>query len=153
MTSNQENTTPKRRGRPRKSDAPHLTGDRPKRIPISGDRQKMEVPESAKDPNYFYYWFNDQNNDIYNAKQAGYVHVQKDELPGRYYGVDTADSESSVVSMRVGQGVTAYLMKQPKAYREEDVAAYNARVDESERALKEKLNSRRDGQYGSVTID
>jgi len=153
MTSNQTTTTPKRRGRPRKVDNVHLQGSRPKRVPISGARPKMEVPKEALDPNYFYYWFNDVNNDIYHAKQAGFVHVQVDEVPLSNFGVDTSNSGSSDVSMRVGQGVTAFLMKQPKEFRDEDVAAYNARVDESESALKEKLNSGQDGQYGKVTID
>ena len=153
MTSNQDQTTtPKKRGRgrPRKIE---VQEKRPTRVPISGDRLKMEVPEEAKDPNYFYYWFNDVNNDVYHAKRAGYVHVQKEELPYTEFGVDTSESESSIVSMRVGRGVTAFLMKQPMEYRNEDQAAYNARVDKSELAMKEKLNSGQDGQYGKVTID
>lgn len=151
---NSETNQPKKRGRPARGESRAETG-RPKRIPISGSRLRMNVPEEVKDPNFFYYWFNDVNNDIYRAKQAGYVHVLQSEV-GNSIGekdVDSAQSESSVVSMRVGQGVTAYLMKQPMEYRKEDMDAYHAEIDKSEAALKQKLNSGQDGQYGKVTIN
>lgn len=152
MTSETE-TQPKKRGRPARGES-RAEVTRPKRIPISGSRLRMQVPEQAKDPNYHYAWFNDVNNDIYNAKQAGFEHVLRSEF-GDAIGdrdVDSANSESSIVSMRVGQGVTAYLMKQPMEYKVEDDAIRDAETDATEADLFRKFNSEQDGHYGKVKI-
>lgn len=124
-----------------------------KRIPLSGERYRMKLDESRLDPDFFYRWVNDTGSDLRKFKDAGYIHVMSDE--GVVYGersVDTADSTSSVVSMDVGLGVTAYLMKQPMRFHEEDVALHNQQVDESEADLKSRLNSGKDGTYGEVKI-
>jgi hypothetical protein len=109
----------------------------------------MNYSEEAKDPNYYYYWFNDVNDDIHRAKLAGFEHVKAEshEVGGR--GVDSSKTDTSIISMPVGQGVTAYLMRQPMEYRNEDLAIRNANVNATEESL---LNSRQEGRYGDIKI-
>jgi hypothetical protein len=53
----------------------------------------------------------------------------------------------------VGNGVTAFLMKQPREYYEEDQKAMHDLVDQREGDMKRSLNSGDNGTYGEVTID
>lgn len=130
----------------------HLNREaRPTRVPMSGRRIRMEVPESMKEPGYFYYWFNDNSDDIQRAKAAGFEHVTQTDAPIGGRGVDGASSEG-VVSMNVGKGVTAYLMKQPMEFREEDVAARDRHINEVERTIHRTLDGENAGTYGKIEI-
>lgn len=149
MTSNTNTTkTTAQRGRPSTQRA-----DRPKRVPMSGQRMRMEISAEEKDPNFHYAWINDDKDLIFRAKRAGYEHVHIDELPSwGQVDVDSANSTDSLVSMPVGQGKTAYLMKLPKEYFEEDMKAHADLVDAREADLKKELNSGQNGTYGEVNI-
>ncbi|MBT8449326.1 MAG: hypothetical protein KJO69_06530 [Gammaproteobacteria bacterium] len=141
-------TTVKKRGRP----ATKTTRtERPRRVPMSGQRMRMHIEEEDKDPNYHYGWINDTSGLIQRAKRAGYENVLVSEIPSwGELGVDSANSTSSVISMKVGPDTTAYLMKQPMEYYEEDQAATKAITDSREADMKKELNSRQEGTYGKV---
>lgn len=141
-----------RQTRTRKNTA---TSNRPKRVPMSGSHKRMHVDEEFQDPNFHYAWINDQKDLIFRAKRAGFEHVTQEEMP-LFGGVDVdapADRNSSFISMPVGHGTIAYLMKQPMEYYEEDRAAMDAIVDGREGDLKKSLNSGNNGTYGNVDID
>lgn len=136
------------RGRPKTSRA-----ERPKRVPMSGSRQRMKVDDEYKDPAFHYAWINDQKDLIHRAKRAGYEHVETSEMP--FWGStdsEASGSTSSIISMNVGKGVTGYLMKQPIEFYNEDRAEMDKVVDDRESDMKKTLNSGKDGTYGEVTI-
>ena len=144
-------TTVKTRGRP----STKVTGaKRPQRIPMSGLRKRMHIDVEDQDPNFHYAWINDQVDLISRAKRAGFEHVTIAEMPqwGTAPDVDSASPASSLVSIKVNATTTAYLMKQPMEYYEEDRAAINALVDAREADMKKSLNSGQNGTYGKVEI-
>lgn len=135
-----------RRGRPPKS-------SRPERVPMNGQRLRMELNEEECDPAFHYAWINDDKDLIYRAKRAGYEHVTLDEVPSwGQTSVDSANPVDSLVSMPVGQGKTAFLMKQPMEYYEQDREASDNIVNDREADLKKSLNSGQNGTYGAVEI-
>jgi len=120
---------------------------------MSGQRLRMEISAEEKDPAFHYAWINDDKDLIFRAKRAGYEHVLTEELPSwGQASVDSDNSTDSLVSMPVGQGKVAYLMKQPKEFFEEDMKAHHDMVDAREADLKKELNSGKDGTYGEVVI-
>lgn len=123
---------------------------RPNRIPVSGRRDILTV--EGKDPNYKYTWVNDDRGMIEKFKQGGYEMVDHAVTVGQR-DADTSNPTSKVVSKNVGGGITAYLMRIPKEWHEEDMKEKARRIDESEADLKRNLNSGKDGTYGKVTID
>lgn len=145
-------TVKKSRGRPASSEAKR--SERPKRIPMSGNRLRMSIEDSDKDPAFHYAWINDQKDLIFRAKRAGYEHVTKAEIPSwGVTDVDSATGADSLVSMSVSKGgVTAYLMKQPIEYHEEDLKAKDAFAKSRVADLTKELNSGKDGTYGDFEI-
>lgn len=147
-------TVKKTRGRPSNKKA-SVAAKRPTRIPMSGSRLRMELPEDEKDPAYFYKWIGDNaTGQLHRAKQAGFEHVTKDEFPS--YGmidVDSASSPDSIISMPGGDKITMYLMKQPIEFYNEDKAEMDALTDAREADMKKNLNSGMNGTYGKVDIN
>ncbi len=123
---------------------------RPNRIPVSGKRDILTV--EGKDPNYKYTWVNDTNGMVQRFQQGGYEVVEHEVIVGQNQA-DHSNPTSKAVSMNVGQGVTAYLMRIPKEWHDEDMKDKHNRIDRSEADLKRTLNSGKDGTYGKVTID
>jgi len=137
----------KRRGRPPKV----KRTERPTRVPMSGSRKRMHVDEEDQDPDFHYAWINDQKDLVHRAKRAGYENVLVSEIPHwGSPGVDDATSTDSVISMKVGANVTAYLMKQPLEFWKEDRQTMDELVDAREAGMKQDLNSGKDGKYGNV---
>jgi len=127
---------------------------RPVRVPMSGSRKRMHIDEEFQDPNYHYAWINDQKDLIFRANRAGYVHVLGSEIPSwGVRDVDSANPAESQISMPVGGGVIAYLMKQPMEFYLEDQAELNTQVDAREAEMKKDLNSEKDGKYGGVKFE
>lgn len=115
---------------------------RPQRTPL-GARNRLTV--SGKDPNFVYRWINDQEDRVERAKEAGYELVPKS---GHAVGDPRAAEASPMgafTSKAVGGGTTAYLMRIPKEYYEEDQAAKQSALAETERGMKPKTAQ---GQYG-----
>jgi hypothetical protein len=113
----------------------------------------MHVDKEDQDPNFHYAWINDQNDLLRRAHKAGYEHVTVKEMP--HWGtrdVDSADPTSSFIHANVGHGTTAYLMKQPMEYHEEDIRLKRELNEARTADLKKDLNSGKEGTYGNVDI-
>ena len=148
------NTTTVKKTRGRPSNKKASVAKRPTRIPMSGARKRMHIDAEDQDPNFHYAWINDQVDLLHRAKRAGFEHVSLAEIPK--WGtpdVDSANPASSVVSIKVNEKTTAYLMKQPMEYYLEDRAEMNALVDAREADMKKNLNSGMNGTYGKVDIN
>jgi len=120
------------------------------RIPIGGQRNLTGVsdtPDGCVDR-----WVNDKPGRIDRFKRAGYEIVTAAKVGDS--GVDSTHSDAGSVSRDMGQGVTAYLMRQQKEFYLEDLKAKHKNVDATEetifRDVDNKLNN---GFYGGVTID
>jgi len=119
------------------------------RIPMGSRRNLTSVNDTPE--GYVDRWVNDIAGRITRIKQAGYEHVQAASVGDS--SVDGTHSEDGVVSRDMGQGVTAYLMRQRREYFEEDQAEKQKIVDESEDSIRRNPNdNRNDGYYGSVSI-
>jgi len=119
------------------------------RIPMGGRRNITTVNDTPE--GYVDRWVNDVTGRISRIKQAGYEHVQAASVGDS--NVDGSHCEDGVVSRDMGQGVTAYLMRQRKDYYDDDQRAKQVIVDESEDSMRRSSNDKRnDGFYGSVDI-
>jgi hypothetical protein len=115
---------------------------------------RMHVDDEDVPVGFRVAWINDKDGLIHRARRAGYDHVTVAEIPS--WGdrdVDSANPSSAVISMPVGQGVVAFLMKQPLEFYEEDRTAMDDLIDDREADMKKELNSGKDGSYGSVKIE
>lgn len=121
--------------------------DRPKRQPINGYRDLLSV--QGKEEGFHYCWVNEDKVPRY--EQGWYEFVTHDVIIGDKR-VNTAAQLGGKVSLAVGNQMTAYLMRIPNEYYDEDMKAQSDMVDEVESSMKAKLNSGADGQYGSVEI-
>lgn len=121
--------------------------ERPKRQPINGYRDLLSV--QGKEEGFHYCWVNEDKVPRY--EQGWYEFVTHDVIIGDKR-VNTAAQLGGKVSLAVGNQMTAYLMRIPNEYYDEDMKAQSDMVDEVESSMKAKLNSGADGQYGSVEI-
>lgn len=139
------------RGRPRK-DANVTPEARPRnRVPLTGRRTRMELNPDELDPDFKYKFVNDQTGLLDKYLSAGFVHVKQSEgITVGQRSVDTAAAPDSNVSLDVGGGVIAYLLKQPKEFADEDRAIRDKLLNEQDEALYRELNSEKEGSYGSV---
>ena len=128
--------------------------EKKKRVSINGDRHHFEAG-GLDTENFHYCWVNDLiNHDADNIQKyidAGYDFVLKDES-GKY--VTEPDRGSTMtglkVSKPVGVGRTAFLMRVPNEYYNQDLEEYNSKVDAAEQAWKEQ--KRDNGLYGNVEV-
>lgn len=101
------------------------------RVKFSGPRLRLQVEQSLKDPNYFYRWFNDDDDQLQRAERAGYVFVTKKEMEEADSAVgdkevhggntDLNSFTSRVVGRdRANKPLRAYLMKLPMEIYVED---------------------------------
>ena len=142
--------TTKPRGRPAKA----TRSSHPKRVPLMGGQKRMHIDEEDKDPSFHYAWINDLNDLIRRAKRAGFDHVTVEEMPNwGSISVDSANPAASVISMPVGGGRVAFLMKQPMEFYEEDMQAKADRLKKKESGMIQELNSGKDGGYGKVEFE
>ena len=117
-----------------------------KRIPVSGSRDILTV--EGKDPNFKYSWVNDTDNMLARFQRGGYQFVDHAVEVGQSVA-DSSEGTSSIVSKDVGKGVTAYLMRIPMEFYEEDQRNKHKRITEQEDDMRRMVNS---GQYGKVDI-
>lgn len=127
---------------------PHSS--RPMRRPVgSGDR--LRFPPR---PGYYRRVVNDDPQNpgrIQMFLDAGYEFVQGDATGGPQQSGDPSKM-STRVSKQVGGGVVGYLMEQPMAYREEDLALKHQKIEESEADMRRSLTGAA-GRYGKVSIN
>lgn len=132
---------------------------RRKRTPFSANRRRLQVDD--KFPGYKLRWFNDTEDRIQRALDAGYEFVTKDHVSqvgdkdvSNTKGLDSRVSRV-VGQNKVAQPIWAFLMKLPDALHAEDQAEkakINARVDEALRAGKAG-GANVEKKYGDVRID
>ena len=117
------------------------------RVPIHGDRDRLSI--EGQEEGFHYCWVNDYN--VPKFERAGYTFVEHSVVIGDRR-VDAASSTGVKHSLAVGNGITAYLMRCPNEYFDQDMASLNDKVDSYEVAMYEQLNSKKDGVYGKVDI-
>lgn len=156
MESNQAESQKKSRATGKSSRA-----ERPKRIPVSGNRELLSV--IGKDPYFHYRWVLDVDNGgerIQKFKLAEYEFVHTHEIEGHgQRQVDRPTDEGTIV--RKPSGTTAhgipqylYLMKIPYDYFEEDQKTKMQEIEERERDMIRAMDPNfDDGRYGSVQIN
>lgn len=135
--------------KPKLEDRPSQTNrsERPKRNPINGHRDILNV--QGQEEGYHYCWVNEDKVSRY--EQAWYEFVTHDVVVGDRK-VNAAAQVGGKVSMSVGNNLTAYLMRVPQEYYDEDRAAEQLDLDEKEASMRASLNSGGDGRYGKVEI-
>jgi hypothetical protein len=133
-----------------------LAEKRKKRAKLGGNRDVLTV--AGKDDGYVYRWFTvNDNGGRYSEerlmlyKELGWEHVSGSAKIGDE-SIDAASNMGDVKSKRVGGGDTLYLMRIEKELYDEAQEAKQAEVAEREQAMKNQLNSGKDGQYGKVEI-
>jgi hypothetical protein len=123
QAQNKSKDKPKREFGTRNSKSKFHSETRKKRIPLH--KQRFEGLKN-KDPDYFYYKFNDVEDNIERALTAGYEFVDRDGAAVK--GIDIHDRTQDhadigkLASSSVGGGITGYYMRIPLKWREEDQA-------------------------------
>jgi len=112
----------------------------------------MHIPDEYKDSAYHYAWITDRNDLVFRAKRAGFEHVPAKDMPQLSVDVEASTDGTSNVTMNVGGGDSAYLMKQPIEFYEEDKAEMRKLNDDRIADIKRDLNSGKEGTYGEVDI-
>lgn len=126
--------------------------ERPKRTPIHGKRDIMNV--KGQEPGWHYCWVNDGEDYrgwVERFIEGGYEFVSHDVTIGDKQ-INAASQIGGKISMAVGNGVTGFLMRCPEEVYLEELEILHAEVDEKERSMRQQLNSKDDGRYGSVEI-
>lgn len=121
--------------------------ERPQRVPINGLRDKLSV--RGQEPGWHYCWVNEDKVDRY---LGGHYEFVTHEVQVGDRKIDQASMIGGKVSLPVGNGVTAYLMRCDEKVFEEEMALTNERTDQTEQSLRENLNNGADGKYGKVEI-
>lgn len=101
---------------------------------LSGKRRKLTVNEDMLDRENFEYRFANDTND-----RLHQLTVQDDWDVVTDRSGDTKDDATgmgSAITMRAGGGVETVLLRKPKTFFNDDYEASQARIDETEAALK-----------------
>lgn len=116
--------------------------DRRERVPFSANRKRLSLNKEIE--GFITRWFNDQDDRLQRAEDAGYQYVHRKEI-GQVGDKDISNGNSDVNSrvsrvvgrMPTGQPIRAYLLKIRKDWYQADQAKkeeINNRVDEALRA-------------------
>jgi len=108
---------------------------RRERVPFGGPRTRLAL-ESQED-GFHYHWFNDVQDRIQRAKDAGYEHVHKKDV-GSIGAPDVGnkpDGLGSVVSKRVNESLSCYLMKIKQEFFDADQKLKQLESDEVDKAI------------------
>lgn len=132
---------PKKRGRPPKSDRDvQIKAERRRRNSdaLAGKRRRLAVDESKLDrENFVYRWVNDDGSRVELLSTQDDWDVVSDRDGAMKEGIHSAKVETTVGVGERGSPVKAVLMRKPKNYHDDDEAAKQRRIDESERAIRE----------------
>jgi hypothetical protein len=136
----------------RNTDRPNRTDtraeDRPKRVPINGEFDLLNV--TGVRPGYHPCWVNE--NRVLTYKAAGYDFVMTDGVKFGEHHVHQANPHGARYVRNVGNGMLAYLMEIPQEYYDEDREAESRIVDEQEESIRtDAINSGLD--HGKLEID
>lgn len=120
---------------------------RTQRVPL-GQRDRLTAPKKKGFRRRF---VNDDGDRVQRYEAAGYNLVKDDIQVGDHkIGKDT--QMGRVVRPSVGGGTKAVLMEIKEEFYQEDQKAKQDKVTADEQAMKQQLNSGRDGTYGNVKI-
>lgn len=97
------------------------------RVPFGAQEQQLAYPDI---PGYRLYWFNDTPGRIARAKKAGYEHVCTE-------GTDAPIQRNVGRGEGAQNGLTAYLMKIPRQWYEEDAKSSQDDLDRRLRDIRE----------------
>lgn len=120
---------------------------RTRRSPLEGGRDKLAV--ANQDPNFVYRWVNDTPGRIDELRERGYEVVTSDVEVGQSK-VDRGSKVGSAPVIQAGGGITAVLMRIPREWYNEDLAAKASENDAMEAAM--RTRAKQAGDYGSVNI-
>lgn len=134
--------------------------ERRERVPFSTNRKRLSLKKEID--GFVTRWFNDQDDRLQRAEDAGYQYVHRKEI-GQVGDKDISNGNTDVnsrVSRVVGRQPTglpirAYLMKISKDWYDTDQAKkeeVNARVDEAIRAGTSG-GAKVENQYGDVRLN
>lgn len=122
---------------------------RPTRVPVSANRAPLNV-KGFDHQNFQGRWVNDIDDRIAAFLEGGYEFVTKDGNTSVEPTMDATTKLDSRVKKPVGKGVTAYLMRLPKALWLEDQMAKERELQALDRAMKSPGSNGAD--YGKVRI-
>lgn len=131
---------------------------RPKRVPITGDRDVLTVV--GKDKDYEYRWVRDNSESgarIFRFLQAAYEFVDATKGAhgiGDSFVYETHDM-GSLVRKPGGNGQYLFLMRIPKEFYDEDALAKQVSITEQEQDIvreRDPHSKGDDGQYGKVIL-
>lgn len=116
--------------REERSEAREDVGRR-QRVPLGGHRQKLQAKQHA---GFHRRWFNDVDTRLLDAKGAGYDYVRDEKAKGE----DGTDSRlSRVVGVKEdGSPMRAFLMEIRQDWYDEDQAAKQKLIDETDSAIR-----------------
>ena len=120
---------------------------RVKRASINGTRNVLTV--SGKDPNYEYRVVNDTGDRVAMMQEQGYEIVTDKSVTVGDRRVANPTQEGSPVMASVGSGIKGYVMRIKKEWYDEDQAAKQTQINETEAALKQDA---KEGMYGKLEI-
>jgi len=122
-------------GRPRKP-------ERRRKGKVGGQKQKLYVHESDRDPKFTYRWINDQKSRVHDLTvNDDWDIVDRTEGSARTEIVGTGAN---------GEPITGYLVRKPKEFYEADKAEKAAEIDKKVEALR---NATVESGYGEVRIE
>ena len=123
--------------------------ERPKRIPVSGNRDILVIPNM--DPNYMYRWVSDKDNGqrLQKFLEGGYEFVKNDGQGDNKLSVSDYKSVGSVLTRYAGGGVTLVAMRIPREWYDEDQAAKQAEIDAVEDSMFQQHKVA--GHYGELS--
>lgn len=134
--------------RKREGDVEKRDAEVRQRVPVSGPRDVLKI--YGEDPNYVYRFVNDVNNRIARFQRGGWD-IVTDDLEVGAPRVGVPESEGTPVKVSVGSGVQAYLMRIRREWYEEDQAAKQRAIDDTEAAMRAESN--KDGMYGKISTE
>lgn len=134
--------------------APNKLRRRRERIPITEQKRIMNIPN--KDESYVYRLVNDVEDNLYRFLKGGYEIVDKDgedlSIDGR---LQDPSWRQSAASQSVGGGITAYLVRIPREWYNEDQQKKQRYLDDKTANLARKvipgINDK--NVYGEISIN
>lgn len=139
-------------GRPPKvnvEDRPQVLNrsNRPSRTSVNGKRDKLSL--TGCEEGFHYCIVNDYNCDAYLEDDYEFV-THKIKIGDSHVNKPNADGERA--SVKVGNGVTGYVMRIPLEWYNDDRKKEQTEVSDFEDSMYHRLNSKEDGRYGEVKI-
>lgn len=120
----------------------------PRRAAINGTRNRLTV--KGKDPAYVYRIVNDEDDRIAFFQEAGYEVVNDNNVKVGDKRVSIPNAEGSPVKISVGGGKTAYVMRIPKEFYDEDQKAKAELINATEASTKKEARANSD--FGKLEV-